>query len=237
MKTPKILLLALLFCSKGIAQSTDNETYRFQISAFSGLSFNAGSSYLPQYFTSSYTTQTFYNASEQPALCRGGSVMVFPTFMRWKRFCITAGIGWVEMNTAINADSVVSESSFAFIPRTVMKNWRGQMTERFVQFPILIRIWLFRRQRFVFHSDAGIVFSSLLSGSYPTQITDSYRKGLFGTSFYSASINTSYRIIGNSKFGMFVTAGITSQLAVSATQFERKPGWWGGLFAIRLDAY
>lgn len=237
MKAPIVFLLALLLCSNGIAQNNDNETYRFQVSAFAGSSFNAGRSYVPQYYSTPYFTQTYHNASEQPALCRGGSVMVFPTFLRWKRFCITAGIGFMEINTAIEADSLVSESPITFIPRTVQTNWRGEISERFVQFPLLVRTWFFRRGRFVFHSDAGIVFSSLLSGNYLNGLPDAYKSKFIGSSFYTASINSSYRIFSNRKLGLFITTCVTSQVAVSTTQFSRRPGWWGGLLALRVDAY
>jgi hypothetical protein len=240
MKAPIVFILALLLCCSGIAQitnTTNNETYRFQISAFAGNSFNAGRSYVPQFYNTPYFTQTYYNASEQSSLCRGGSLMVFPAFIRWKRFCITAGVGFMEINTTIEADSLVSESPIGLVPRVVQANWRGNISERFVQFPLLVRTWLFRRQRFVFHSDAGIVFGTLLSGSYLNGLPDAYKNNFIGSSFYTASFNSSYRIFSNSNLGLFITAGVTSQVAVSITQFSRRPGWWGGLLALRIDAY
>ncbi|MCA6361986.1 MAG: hypothetical protein IM638_03050 [Bacteroidetes bacterium] len=237
MKAPTLLLFAAMLLSPAIIAQSNNETYRFQALAFAGNSFNAGRAFVPQHYITPYFRQTYYNASEQPARCRGGSVMVFPTFIRWKRFCITAGVGFMELNTAIEADSLVSESPIAQIPRTVQMNWRGEISERFVQFPLLIRTWLFHHQRFVFHADAGIVFSALLSGNYLNGMPDAYKQSFVGSSFYTASFNSSYRIFSNRKIGLFLTAGITSQVAVSPTELSRRPGWWGGLLALRVDAY
>jgi hypothetical protein len=239
MKKPIFFLfVAILFPSAGIAQiNNDNETYRFQLSAFAGSSFNAGIDYFPSTYTTPFITQTYYSVSEVPALCRGGSVMVFPTFLRWKKFCIVGGIGWMDLNSSITADSMINESILPSWPRTVVYNWRGEITERFVQFPLFIRTWLYRRQRFVFHSDAGLVFSSLISSSYLPDQPDAYQRKFLGTTFYSGSLNASYRLLSSSKFGLFITAGITSQLGVKPTQLERRPGMIGGLLGLRFDAY
>ncbi|MCU0435463.1 MAG: hypothetical protein MUC87_18540 [Bacteroidia bacterium] len=241
MRAPTLFLLAAILLSPAIAaQNNDNETYRFQVSAFAGQSFNAGKSYIPNTYSTPYITQTYFGAKEVQALCKGGSVMAFPTFLRWKRFCITGGIGWLDLSTAISADSMVNESplpQWPQWPRTVLYNWRGEITERFVQFPLLIRTWFYRRQRLVFHADAGLVFSTLISSTYLPGQPDAYQKKFFGTTFYTGSLNASYRILSNSKFALFITAGATSQLAATPTQFERRPGWLGGLLALRFDAY
>ncbi len=245
MKKP-ILFVLLLFVAYGLnAQPSDDEWYRFQLTGFSGQSINIGKANILQSYSYSnsngFGSISYSGAKDISAFSYGTSFVAFPSFFRFGRFCVAAGIGTMQLNTIAAADSVVQEWSNISSPlvpgRVVLYNVRWNVREQFVQFPVLLRAYFLRRGRFVSHSDIGLVPSLLLNRTENYFTADSYKKSLLGTSFYTADLNVSYRVASNRNYGFYITAGITAQMAVTETQQQRRPGMFGGLLGLRFDAY
>lgn len=244
MKKP-ILAALFVFCALVINAQNNEEWYRFQLTGFAGYGYNFGKPCLPlnilDYGPTAQSSTTYFGSKETGTLSYGTSFLSFPSFLRFGRFCIASGVGTMQLNNLVSADSVVTEwSSSVPTPtslRTVAYDLQWNIQERFIQFPILLRAYLIRRGRFVTHADFGVSPSLLLSRSNNLYTTDTYKKTFFGTSFYTADLNVSYRIKSSNKYGFFITAGITSQMAVTETQKQRRPGMLGGLLALRFDAY
>ncbi|MGL5891299.1 MAG: hypothetical protein ACRC3B_15525 [Bacteroidia bacterium] len=246
MKKPILVALLFLFALDMNAQQNNNdEFYRFQLTGFAGYAHNFGKPLLPRNYSyagpDGYSFITYAGAKETGAFSYGASFLAFPSFLRYGRFCIAAGVGTMQLNTIVSTDSVVHE--WVFLPpnlsigRSVLYNTRWEIQENYCQFPVLIRTYLIRKGRFVSHSDIGLIPSLLLSRRDNYFTADSPYKTFLGASFYSADLNVSYRIKSTKKYGIFITAGLMGQIAAMKTQAQRRPGIYGGLLALRFDAY
>ncbi|MFN8712246.1 MAG: hypothetical protein ACK5Z2_05280 [Bacteroidota bacterium] len=245
MKKPILLTLLISVACVLNAQQNSDEWYRFQLTGFAGYAHNFGKPLLPPNYSYSgpdgYFSVNYAGAKEVGAFSYGTSFLAFPSFFRFNRFCIAAGVGTLQLNTIVASDSIVQVWNFTSPPpaigRSVLYDVRWNVQEQFVQFPVLVRAYFIRRGRFVTHSDIGFVPSLLLNRVENYFTADTYKKTFFGTSFYTADLNISYRIKSSNKYGLFITAGITSQMAVTETQKQRRPGMIGGLLGLRFDAY
>jgi hypothetical protein len=245
MKKPILIVLLILPVFVINAQNDNDEWYRFQLTGFAGYAHNFGKPHLPPDYSYSGPdgswSVNYAGAKEIGAFSYGTSFLAFPSFFRFNRFCIAAGAGSLQLNTLVASDSIVQEWNITSPPpaigRSVLYDVRWNVQEQFVQFPVLLRAYLIRKGRFVTHSDIGFVPSLLLNRVENYFTADTYKKTFFGTSFYTADLNISYRIKSSNKYGFFITAGVVTQMAVTETQQQRRPGMIGGLLGLRFDAY